>query len=86
MMAEPADRFYESQGLRLHYVDWGNETAPPLILIHGGLDHCRTGMRSRANCSRISMSWPRICAGTAIPNGQREAAIVWSIMSMTSPG
>ena len=41
MTAEPADRFYESQGLRLHYVDWGNEAAPPLILIHGGLDHCR---------------------------------------------
>ncbi|KRR16954.1 alpha/beta fold hydrolase [Bradyrhizobium retamae] len=40
-MAEPADRFYESQGLRLHYVDWGNVSAPPLILIHGGLDHCR---------------------------------------------
>ncbi|WP_213285279.1 alpha/beta fold hydrolase [Bradyrhizobium sp. sGM-13] len=41
-MAEPADRFYESQGLRLHYVDWGNVSAPPLILIHGGLDHCRS--------------------------------------------
>ena len=52
-MAEPADRFYESQGLRLHYADWGNESAPPLILIHGGLDHCRnwdaiaTSLRSR---------------------------------------
>ena len=41
MTAEPADRFYDSQGLRLHYVDWGNEAAPPLILVHGGLDHCR---------------------------------------------
>jgi pimeloyl-ACP methyl ester carboxylesterase len=41
MTAEPANRFYESQGLRLHYVDWGNEAAPPLILVHGGLDHCR---------------------------------------------
>ncbi len=40
-MAEPVARFYESQGLRLHYADWGNEDAPPLILIHGGLDHCR---------------------------------------------
>lgn len=40
-MAEPADRFYESQGLRLHYADWGNVSAAPLILIHGGLDHCR---------------------------------------------
>jgi pimeloyl-ACP methyl ester carboxylesterase len=42
MMAEPEDRFYESQGLRLHYADWGNEAAPPVILVHGGLDHCRT--------------------------------------------
>jgi pimeloyl-ACP methyl ester carboxylesterase len=41
-MAEPADRFYESQGLRLHYVDWGNAEAPPLMLVHGGLDHCRS--------------------------------------------
>jgi len=41
MTAEPAARFYEAQGLRLHYVDWGNEAAPPLVLVHGGLDHCR---------------------------------------------
>ena len=41
MTAEPADCFYESQGLRLHYVDWGNVSAPPLVLVHGGLDHCR---------------------------------------------
>lgn len=40
--AGPADRFYESQGLRLHYTDWGNDAAPPLILIHGGRDHCRS--------------------------------------------
>jgi len=40
-MFEPEARFYESQGLRLHYADWGNTAAPPLVLIHGGLDHCR---------------------------------------------
>ena len=22
-------------------MDWGNETAPPLVLLHGGRDHCR---------------------------------------------
>ncbi len=38
----PTDRFWESQGLRLHYADWGNDAAPPLILIHGGRDHCRS--------------------------------------------
>jgi pimeloyl-ACP methyl ester carboxylesterase len=32
---------YVSQRLRLHYVDWGNPGAPSLILLHGGLDHCR---------------------------------------------
>lgn len=25
----------------MHYVDWGNPDAPPLLLIHGGRDHCR---------------------------------------------
>lgn len=30
-----------SQRLRLHYVDWGNPGAPPLVLLHGGRDHCR---------------------------------------------
>jgi pimeloyl-ACP methyl ester carboxylesterase len=28
--------------LRLHYADWGNASAPPLILLHERLDHCRT--------------------------------------------
>ena len=25
----------------MHYADWGNPDAPPLILLHGGRDHCR---------------------------------------------
>ncbi len=37
----PTSRFFVSQRLRLHYVDWGNPDAPPLILLHGGRDHCR---------------------------------------------
>lgn len=38
---EPASRFFFSQRLRLHYLDWGNASAPPLIMVHGGRDHCR---------------------------------------------
>ena len=37
----PTSRIYFSQRLRLHYVDWGNAEAPPLLLVHGGRDHCR---------------------------------------------
>ncbi|MGE5722430.1 MAG: alpha/beta fold hydrolase [Sphingomonadales bacterium] len=40
-MLEPTSKTYRSAGLALHYADWGNEDAPPLILIHGGRDHCR---------------------------------------------
>jgi pimeloyl-ACP methyl ester carboxylesterase len=43
MMAQsgPTSNSFISQRLKLHYVDWGNRDAPPLLLIHGGRDHCR---------------------------------------------
>jgi pimeloyl-ACP methyl ester carboxylesterase len=37
----PTSRFFVSQRLRLHYVDWGNPDAPPLVMVHGGRDHSR---------------------------------------------
>jgi pimeloyl-ACP methyl ester carboxylesterase len=33
--ATPEDRFVTAGGLRLHYLDWGNPGAPPLVLLHG---------------------------------------------------
>ena len=41
-MQQPQSHFYQSHGLRLHYWDWGNAAAPPLLLIHGGKDHGRS--------------------------------------------
>ncbi|EJL24455.1 alpha/beta fold hydrolase [Novosphingobium sp. AP12] len=38
----PTSNRFISQRLRLNYVDWGNPDAPPLILQHGGRDHCRS--------------------------------------------
>ncbi len=39
---EPVSRYYTSQRLRLHYLVWGDEAKPPLILVHGTRDHARS--------------------------------------------
>jgi len=33
--SQPADRFIEVHGLRIHYLDWGSPDKPPLIMLHG---------------------------------------------------
>jgi len=38
----PTSNTFTSQRLRLRYVDWGNADKPPLLLVHGGRDHCRS--------------------------------------------
>lgn len=42
MQDEPEDRYFESSRLRLHYVVWGDESNPPLLLVHGSRDHARS--------------------------------------------
>ncbi|MEX1255479.1 MAG: alpha/beta hydrolase [Dehalococcoidia bacterium] len=39
---EPESRFYTSQRLKLHYAVWGDESKPPLVLVHGTRDHARS--------------------------------------------
>ncbi len=41
-LSGPTSHSFISQRLKLHYTDWGNPDAPPLILQHGGRDHCRS--------------------------------------------
>jgi pimeloyl-ACP methyl ester carboxylesterase len=48
---EPRSGFYTARRLRLHYLEWGDPAAPPVILVHGGRDHAR--------------SWDAIAAGLA---------------------
>ena len=38
----PTSHSYFSQRLRLHYLDWGNDAAPDLLLVHGIHDHCHS--------------------------------------------
>jgi len=41
-MAEARDKFVDSQGLPIHYLEWGEPVGEPLVLVHGYLDlaHC----------------------------------------------
>ncbi|MGI8549274.1 MAG: alpha/beta fold hydrolase [Dehalococcoidia bacterium] len=36
---KPREGDVQANGLRLHYLDWGNETAPPMLLLHGFTGH-----------------------------------------------
>lgn len=38
---EPRSEYYRTQRLRMHYAVWGDGEKPPMMLIHGGRDHCR---------------------------------------------
>ena len=49
----PTANSFISQRLRLHYVDWGNPDAPPLILQHGGRDR-GLGLRARDHCAELA--------------------------------
>jgi esterase len=35
-IVQPEDRWFELNGTRFHYLDWGNASLPPLVLLHGG--------------------------------------------------
>ncbi len=41
-LAGPTSHSFMSQRLKLHYAAWGDPDAPPLLLLHGGRDHCRS--------------------------------------------
>ena len=43
---QPQSRFYLSQRLKLHYLVWGDESKPPLILVHGTRDHAHSWDRT----------------------------------------
>jgi pimeloyl-ACP methyl ester carboxylesterase len=37
----PRDGFIDADGVRLHYVDWGEPGQPPVVFVHGGSAHAR---------------------------------------------
>jgi pimeloyl-ACP methyl ester carboxylesterase len=41
-MARVVDRMVELHGQRFHYTDWGEPSAPPVVLLHGVTGHARS--------------------------------------------
>ena len=41
-MVEPRDRIVEVDGLRMHYLDWGNPDKPTVVLLHGLRGHAHS--------------------------------------------
>jgi pimeloyl-ACP methyl ester carboxylesterase len=59
MNIEPLSRTYVSQGLELRYLDWGNDGAPLLLLVHGLCEHARSWDRTaRALCQDMHVVAP----------------------------
>lgn len=86
-MEGPTSHFYFSQRLRLHYVDWGNPDAPPLLLIHGGRDHCRNwDWVARRLADRFHIIAPDLRghgdSAWAIGGGYDQAAYLYDIAQL----
>lgn len=59
MHPSPTSHSYFSQRLRLHYADWGGTGAPPMLLVHGVQDHCRSwDWFAEAFCDRFHVVAP----------------------------
>jgi pimeloyl-ACP methyl ester carboxylesterase len=46
------DRFVTVNGLRLHYLEWGDATKPPLVMLHGIARHAHTFDHIAADLAR----------------------------------
>ena len=61
LSAQPADRFLDANGLRIHYVDWGGDGKPPMVMVHGldrnarTFDHLATRFTSKYRVLAIDM-------------------------------
>jgi pimeloyl-ACP methyl ester carboxylesterase len=61
LSAQPADRFLDVNGLRIHYVDWGGDGKPPMVMVHGldrnarTFDHLATRFTSKYRVLAIDM-------------------------------
>ena len=70
---QPTDKFFDVDGLRLHYLDWGTPSpdAPTMVLLHGLQDCARSWDIFAATISSdyrvIALDQPRDMATARMP-------------------
>ncbi len=69
--AEPASRLAGVGGLRLHYLEWGRQDSPPIVLLHGGGQSAHTWQRV---AGRLASRY-RLIAPDARGHGDSEWAL-----------
>lgn len=83
LSAEPARHFYNTRGLRLSWCDWGNSSASPVVLIHGGLENARAW--DHAAAALTSAGW-RVLAVDQRGHGESDWANggAYAVLDLTS--
>src|SRR5574341_257931 len=72
------DKFIRLNDLQFHYLDWGDENAPPVVLLHGFMDHAhRWDTFSRGMAERF-----RVLAYDARGHGESDWADDYSRQRM----
>ena len=84
--ATPKDEYLHVRGVRLHYLDWGNQGQQPMLLLHGFLGHAHLWddlaltLRDRYHVIALDRE------GMGKANGWKTELILSPIISQTSPG
>ncbi len=61
MEASPRDEYLTLNGCKMHYLDWGNAAAPPMLMVHGltrqahAFDGTAARLRERYYCRALDM-------------------------------
>jgi pimeloyl-ACP methyl ester carboxylesterase len=71
-MKEPRDGAIDVRGLKIHYVEWGDPSGEPLVLVHGFLDHALSWERFAAALQRTSGAPLRIIAPDCRGHGDSD--------------
>src|SRR5690242_9354111 len=74
----PVDRYLDSNGLRMHYLDWGQAGKPPVLFLHGGGQTAHTWdftclqLRHRYHCHALDQ------------RGHGDSDGIWNVGSDTA--